>query len=928
MRFPNRSVLDDALRQCRSVLIVVTRERLAAAFPNSASERLHRVLPKLQMRLRGAAQTASAGVVRHEFADDFELLDFPEIRTLLGSYPVEVYGSKVPPIVLVLLDELAESRNANAHSPPSDISERDRDFGLSRVARVLRAFGLPTDSIDALAQPLADSRVGVPSAIWEWSEFGSPLSAREIDLLDERIWPRHDTPLLASGLRLCPYVARDADGDLRRRVRSASTENARRWHDRIIVLVGESKSGKTRLLVECLKESVLDQRHVLWLRQPTAAESCPLARATGVVRRHPELGPALVVVIDDLQFHIGAQRESIAYHDVRYLAESGTIVAFTTHPHVLKGLGSELPTTDDPAGRPTAEAALDQRLREVLESRRIDIAPAFSSEEVARGEVTGLPVEQISRLPETLAATNLVRDKVEAADPHQRALIESARLLTISAPNGIVAGSVLDLTALWCELEYGRTPSEGHVQAALTWATRPVVGDIALLQPVDLGGDGKGGVRYRLLDQLREPVRFPQWLPEVTSALTLPDLVAIAAAWAGKGDSLAADLMLADAELMAETPNEIAYLRWVICRDAELGDAHLRRAASAGHADAMFDLAAELSTSGGSLDEIRYWFESAATAGAEDALLEFADVLLERGLTADAVAILREEAERRTTAAYMPLAQLLERAGDQSGALYWFTLAREAGDPAFADLYEQGKFAEQLGDGDAATSLFHQGMERGDAWCAYALAETELRHNRFNDASRRLLDAAASGGHPFAAIRLAEAELNLNWTVEGVRVLLAALRAAEESEELYDYLMSGQPDHRLAQARIRLEEALATEMVAVSLTWGLFWKRISRMMRGTRRSTTRPWMSKNTRTGTGMVSVEFGCLKIQMRTANATRTGDEACANDGVAYDLGLAGGALDPAADAGRTARLVPPNEGRRCTERACPRVSRTVTR
>lgn len=813
MRFPNRAVLDDALRQCRGALIMVTRERLTSAFADRTVERLQRALPKLEMKLRGAAQTASAGVVRHEFADEFELLDFAEVGRLLTAFPTELLGSKVPPVVSILLDELAESRNANSHSPPSDISFQDLEFGLVRVARVLRAFGLPTEAIDCLSRPLVDVRESSASGIWEWSEFGRALRGREIDLLDERVWPRHETSLLANGERLCPYVKRDAHADLLVRLKVADAENARSWHDRIVAVVGESKSGKTGLLVECLAELTLNGRGVLWLRQPTAAERSPLAQVVAALRQRPELRSTLAVVIDDFQFHVGAQRESIGYHDVRFLAEGGAIVAVTAHPHVLKGLGSERPTTDDPAGRPTAEAALDQRLREVLEGRRLDLAPAFSLEEAARAEVTGLQAEEIARLPETLAAANLVTDKLDAADPQQRAAIASARLLSIAAPNGIQAEPLANLTSIWRERELGRASTREQIQAAIDWASRPMVGDVALLQPVG----GQDARRYRLLDQLREPVEFPYWLPQVTNTFAFPDLVAIAVAWAREGgDPVSVDLMLADAEPVAEDPSEVAYLRWAVSQDVELGAAHLRRAAASGHPDAMFDLAVDLAADDARLDEVRYWFESAAAAGAEDALVALAGVMLERGLTADAVALLEAEAKRGTTLAYMPLAQQLERAGDRNGALRWFALARETGDPAFADLYEQGKLAVQLGDAETAGTLFQQGMERGDAWCAYELAAAEMsRSLGLNDRARHLLEVASKGGHPFAAVRLADAELTRSWTSEGVAALLSALSEAEESDDLEDYLASTQPSHRVRQAYTRGDNALATRLIAM-----------------------------------------------------------------------------------------------------------------
>jgi TPR repeat protein len=786
--FTNRSVLDDALRRCRFALVDLVRERLLAAYPDDAVERIAADLRIFRETRRNVAATVRSGVVEHQFDDEFDLLEISHIGVLLQSHPRVLLGAEsVPPRLYNLMEEVAQIRNANAHAPPHDLSGDDCVLGLVRVARVLREVGLGdvADEVANLNSLVQGGSSGLSAAALEvWSEFGEVL-AGEVDLLDSRMWPRHETTLLGAQAPLCPYFDRAVDESLRAACDAAGADGVRNWENRVVVIIGESKSGKTRSLVESLRRTRLADRKLVWLIKPSGGGSTPLSELTSAVLQATDVGRRLLVVIDDIQFHFGVRPGCVSWHDIRRLAEAGVAIAVTSHPPVMKGLGSELPTADSPAGTLRRSAEIDPRLLKLLLDRRIEMTPRLGEEEIERAvAASGLPASRVTRLPESLVASGLVRDKVQAATSIERAVLEAARLLSLASPDGVSLRALASLAHAWVANESDRAIEPEELDEALRWATNPVVGRISILEAHRFEDDSVELQRFRLLDQLREPVSLHSWLAGGSAPLDYADRIAIALRMIDEGfDDITADMLLADAEEISSDPSSIAYLRWLAVSDVELRSAHLERAAIGGNPDAMFDLARRLATDGGPVESVRYWYDSAAAAGVADARIELAELLFGLGEVADGRTILQEEAERGNALAFFPLAEQLASIGQRDAALRWFRLARETGDPRSEDRYRDARLAEDLGQYDDAEELFRLGLEQGDAWCGYGLARALLASGAgLTGEVRGLLADAARDDHPVAALLLAVEEFRDTPS----RVAAESLIRATESAEMFE----------------------------------------------------------------------------------------------------------------------------------------------
>lgn len=757
---------------------------MSESHPDDAEQLVGAALATWSQIRKSATAVERSGVVQHRFDDAFAFLEISHIKVLLGSHAAALLGtSQVRPSLLLLLDEVAQLRHANAHSPPIDLSADDCALGLSRIARLLREFDLEA-AADEVAELRPSLVPGLPGEVDNalWSEFGA-LRADQVDLLDDAVWPRHETTLL-NDVPLCPYVTRHVDHDLDRRCNSAAQEHVRSWNDRVIVIVGVTKSGKTRSLVEAIRKSGLADRNLVWLVKPTGHRSGPLSQLCQAVLRNPGTARKLLIVIDDLQFHLGASREAIAFHDIRRLAEAGTAIAITAHPHVLKGFASDPPTTDRPSGEPTSAAVIDLRLADLLQHRKIEMTPRLDLEEIeAAREITGLEEQVVVRLPESLVAARLVEGKVRAADRVEHAVLQAARLLSLASPDGIERAALVELAKVWASHECDLAPTDRDLHIVLEWAAEPIVGRIAILDDLNAAEDD-GASRFRLLDQLREPVPLRGWLTE--ARLPVVDKLAIALRMLDNGfDETAADLLLADIESASEEPAGVAYLRACAVSDPELQSAHLQRAAVGGNRDAMYELAGRIADDDGDSEIVRYWYEEAAAAGVPEARIELAYYLLRLGRPSDGHTVLQAEAERGNSLAFVVWAEELARMGDLRSARRWFSRAREVGDARAVDHHREAHLAIRLGQHNEAARLFERGHEQGDPWCSLALALLRLAGiGGFDDEVRQLLEAAmGSDDTPPAAGHLVALE---HFDRKPSLASAEALASACETTEMYE----------------------------------------------------------------------------------------------------------------------------------------------
>src|SRR4029077_18423848 len=131
-----------------------------------------------------------------------------------------------------------------------------------------------------------------------------------VNQLDWRgLYPPQETGVLSDIPVIPAYVQRTVDHDLRTVIRNALSTSS--FRERLVVVTGESKAGKTRTLLEALNECCPDSR-LIWLRPPDQAEgAAPLLWLADSGDAVPA-DASLIVVLDDLQYHCSVRTNAIS----------------------------------------------------------------------------------------------------------------------------------------------------------------------------------------------------------------------------------------------------------------------------------------------------------------------------------------------------------------------------------------------------------------------------------------------------------------------------------------------------------------------------------------------------------------------------------------------------------------------------------------
>jgi hypothetical protein len=199
-------------------------------------------------------------------------------------------------------------------------------------------------------------------------------------------------------------------------------------------------------------------------------------------------------------------------------------------------------------------------------------------------------------------------------------------------------------------------PTDTDFAAGLTWARRPAVSRVAQLTT---RRDPDGTQSYQAVEYLEDHATSQRWV--------VPDAV-----WHS-----AMDLVSVEELLAMGRQAEIAFAR------PDIAEAAWRRAAEAGHPDAMTNLAALLDRLG-RIVEVERWYRRAAEAGHPGGMYNLGLLRFERG---DAESLREAEQWWRTAAqagdpgALYSLSVLLQRRGDEESlreAEWWSQRAAEA----------------------------------------------------------------------------------------------------------------------------------------------------------------------------------------------------------------------------------------------------------
>ena len=596
------------------------------------------------------------------------------------------------------------------------------------VARLLaRAAGSDPGSADRQIRELFVAARTPPRRLGRPITDCDPI---ELEVHRAIVVPGHDRlPVLPV------YVAREHDIRLR-----AVIDGVTRGRSRIVTLVGESSTGKTRACWEAIQP--LAHKPVSWRVWHPFDPSGPDAAAHAIAN----VGPHTVVWLNEAQHYLLTPDSRLGERvaaGLRTLLSDATrrpvlvlatmwrqhwVTATTTpskpgqpDPHsqarqLLTGTDIAVPDTFSDADFQALQAAsaADSRLRHAAENapqRRITQHLAGVPELLAR-----------YRNPGTPAARAIIDVAIDARRLGHPPAIPHA-ILAHAAPGYLDDHQWEQAGDDWLERALAFTAAPCHGVPGPVTRIRPRPGD-----PVTVG------MRYRLadaLDQVGRTERAGSYPPEslwtaLITTITDPDLLRhfgwqaqlrgryqhaiwlyVAAADRGAADALRA---LADLRERAG--------------DTAGAEALFRQAADRGDAGALRKLAERRERAGDAAGaDALYW--RAADCGDTDAQLHLALQSEKAGNVEVAEAVASVAADRGNTNVLRLLATVRMRAGDAASAE---ALYRERADRGDADaLRELAGLRIQTGDVAGAEALYRQAADRGDSLALRELAALRMR---------------------------------------------------------------------------------------------------------------------------------------------------------------------------------------------------------
>ncbi|PSK84183.1 hypothetical protein CLV63_1392 [Murinocardiopsis flavida] len=567
---------------------------------------------------------------------------------------------------------------------------------------------------------------------------------------------------------LPPYVARDRDDELRGRVAAAAADGG------LVLVVGPSTAGKTRAALEAVR-GALPRHRVLSPDPGSDLHRLPELVDTDTTR--------WMLWLDNMEGHL--RPGGLGPELVSWLVRARVPIVATMRTKVYRRLRSELRGSDGPDGQGAGrrdERMIGMRVLNAADpvhlERTWSAAELRRLRSVAAAEADGRlaeayahhgdfgPTEYLAAGPELLDEwRGARRPTADDGNPRGHALVAAATDLARTGLSSPVPRTLLDEVHAGYLADAVLLRPEGLAEA-WAWATGQRLGVTSLLVPCDLEQSTWRAFDYlvdadhttevpehvwrRALDHATGEERWligrtarDAGLPEIAEAAWLP--------LAEQGESRAMNSL---GVLLEERGDYEGAAEWFGRTDvAESGDAlyriarsfrgraaaprtvpanavmdrvsteyWMRRAAEAGHVQAMFELAALVGRAsmltifdgperqaeawaaaeaaaehwyraaasaghtgamvalagllmrrdpGGGLDGAAEWFRAAADGGDAQGMYGLARVCRERGETADAEQWLRDAARSGHVHAGYDLVRMYERRGDRAESARW-----------------------------------------------------------------------------------------------------------------------------------------------------------------------------------------------------------------------------------------------------------------
>ncbi|WP_381805624.1 tetratricopeptide repeat protein [Streptomyces niveus] len=591
----------------------------------------------------------------------------------------------------------------------------------------------------------------------------------------------------------------------------------------MVVLVGSSSTGKTRACWEAV-QPLAELGWRLWHPfDPTRAEA-----ALDDLRL---VQPRTVVWLNEAQHYLGdaqlGERIAAAVHALLTdPARVPVLVLGTLWPEYARRY-TALPDADRPDPH--------SRVRELLAAGHIllHIPDSFDAQALHAAGVLAKGGDQLladaltrasgsGQVTQDLAGARELLHAYQHGSPAARALLEAAMdarrlgvglhlphtFLTHAATDYLKDTDYHDLTDDWAESAFAELAHRVHGrQAPLRRAhSRPVARPPGTPPSNTQPGPPAGPV-FRLADYLEQHARTNRWHlcppasfwhaahthltnPDDLNSLTKAATARCRLQWAHHLLHRAADAGSAEALIELAKRKEDAGGR-------DSASALLHRAADAGSAEALIELA-EREEDAGDQDGAQALLHRAADAGSADALIRLADMRKNAGDQDGAQALLHRAADTGHTHALIELAEREEDAGDQDGAQ---ALLHRAADAGSADaLIRLADMRKNAGDQDGAEALLHRAADTGHAHALSGYVVGRIMSGW--EGVGALLWRAADAGHTYALIRLADMRKNAGYG-EGAEALL---RQAADAGHTYAL-------RRLAEMRVEANDPEGAEAV-------------------------------------------------------------------------------------------------------------------
>jgi hypothetical protein len=344
----------------------------------------------------------------------------------------------------------------------------------------------------------------------------------------QSLYPPQESGVLSETPVVPKYVPRTVDAKLRDAMREALTSSEPRL--RLVMVSGESKVGKTRSLLEALDACCPDSK-LIWVRPPDQSDEKPPLSVFAddwdeAVNDGLLPSSTLVLVLDDLQYHVSVRTNAITQAALSSLTRHpNVIVVGTCQPSFLRldpgDRNRGVPQPDPEVVSWANECAI--WLEAELDRQERSHAIEIFAKAVQEDRVTP---EALSRLAETLASVDQLMAKYEraAADPqnaHRVAFVEAAVDHWVLMPGFAVAADLLVDFAIRHFRD--RFPTRGwrttYTDDAIDWATEPLGHIHAILQDMGTGGSPVLRLHDGVANRLAANWRPAAWLPEFDEKL-------------------------------------------------------------------------------------------------------------------------------------------------------------------------------------------------------------------------------------------------------------------------------------------------------------------------------------------------------------------------------------------------------------------------